>query len=343
MSKRMSAIQSVQTEGSSLAGRHMHHGEVHRLPAVPKAGRFRERPGLKVVRRLFGGLSDHLPTLAVLAGYHLISTPPRFRLPDWQRALVDSAKKREVPFARSHLMMYEWGQGPRSVLLVNGWGSHATHMGKMIAPLTTAGYRVIAFDPPAHGQSGGRSTDLVQFAAAVDRIARAAGGVDHIVAHSFGSAMALYARRDWGTPCRSQVLISPFHDCLWFLGAFGRYVGLKPHILARMRERMSERHGGRVDWERLSIPDMLRETRGSTLLIHDHEDAEVPVSHSLAIREAVEDTELKLTRGFGHHRILGSAEVMESVLEFLARTSSSPPANAAEFSARDFDSESGIC
>lgn len=285
-----------------------------------KAGRFRDRRGMATVRRVCGWLSDHLPTVAAHVGYKLISTPPRFHLPFWQRELADKARKVRLSFAGSHITKYEWGNGESKLLLVNGWGSHATHMGKMVPRLLEAGYRVIAFDPPAHGRSGGRTTDLVQFAAAINRVAQSVGGVDHLIAHSFGSAMALYAKRDWGTAFRSQVLISPFHDCLWFIEAFGQHVGIKPAVLSTMRRWMSERHGGRVDWNRLSLPDMLRETGGRTLLIHDEEDLEVPVTHSLAIHEAVPATEIQLTRGFGHHRILGSAAVMEGVIRFLRAT-----------------------
>jgi pimeloyl-ACP methyl ester carboxylesterase len=37
-------------------------------------------------------------------------------------------------------------------------------MGLFINPLVDAGYRVIAFDAPAHGDSGGKRTSLLEFA-----------------------------------------------------------------------------------------------------------------------------------------------------------------------------------
>ena len=80
--------------------------------------------------------------------------------------------------------------------MVHGWGARATHMGKMIEPLVAAGFRLVAFDAPAHGESFGGSTDLIEYAAAIKAVARHAGPVHTLLAHSFGVAMALYARRD---------------------------------------------------------------------------------------------------------------------------------------------------
>lgn len=71
-------------------------------------------------------------------------------------------------------------------------------MGRMVGPLVSAGFKVVAFDAPAHGESSGRTTDLVESASAIAAVAAHTGPLHAVLAHSFGASMALYAQRDWG-------------------------------------------------------------------------------------------------------------------------------------------------
>lgn len=48
---------------------------------------------------------------------------------------------------------YAWGEGP-AVLLVHGWSSHTGCMAGFVDPLLERGFRVVAFDAPAHGRIG---------------------------------------------------------------------------------------------------------------------------------------------------------------------------------------------
>ena len=62
-------------------------------------------------------------------------------------------------------------------------------------PLVEAGFRVVAFDLPAHGAAAGGETDMIDCAAAVARVMAAQAERGHalhgVVAHSFGGAIAL--------------------------------------------------------------------------------------------------------------------------------------------------------
>ena len=55
------------------------------------------------------------------------------------------------------------GAGPR-ILLVHGWGGHAARLRRYVRPLNAAGFRVVAFDAPGHGGSGGGPVSLPEIA-----------------------------------------------------------------------------------------------------------------------------------------------------------------------------------
>jgi pimeloyl-ACP methyl ester carboxylesterase len=283
-----------------------------------RVGRFRERPGLKVLRTICGVLSGVAPGLAGRIGYALLSRPPSAPERGWQTTLRSTAKSAVLRYGTHRLATYEWGSGP-TILMVHGWGARATHMGKMIEPLVLAGFRVVSFDAPAHGLSSGRTTDLVEYADAIHRVTAHFGQPQVIIAHSFGSAMALSAMRDWCVKPSRIVLISSFDHCLWFSQAFGSYLGIRPNAVLRMQQLLSDRYSGRFDWKKMSVVEMLRGAKIPALLIHDQDDEEIPYQHSVRIRSDSSGVELFQTQGLGHHRLLGNAAVIKRVVQFVAQ------------------------
>ena len=288
-------------------------------PLRRKVGRFREARGTKVLRATLGGLSQFSPALAAHVGYRLLARPPRAAERPWQRELRDKSIASRLRVGGGTVAVNEWGDRARpTILMVHGWGARATHMGRMIDPLVAAGFRVVSFDAPAHGQSEGRTTDLVEFAGTVHAVATFAGSLHAVLAHSFGAAMALLAARDWGVAANRHVLISAFDHCKWFCNAFGHHTGLTQDVIERMQRMMTERHNGRFDWNQASVIEMLRSTRRPALLIHDEDDPEIPFAHSVALLHGAPNAALHATRGLGHHRLLADRSVIDRIVEFLS-------------------------
>lgn len=291
---------------------------VARPAAAPtRVGRFAETPAVPAVRRIYRVLCQLAPAAAAHLAYRQLATPPRAAMGRWHAALRPKTRTRRVSCGAGELEVYEWGQGP-TVLLVHGWGSNATHMGRMVQPLLLAGFRVVAFDAPAHGRSSGRTTDMVEFASAVATVARQVGPLHAVIGHSFGAAMALFAARDWGLDTTRFVLISSFSHCSWFVDLFARHVGLTPAVHERVRDMFVLRHGGRFDWSRMSVVEMARQARLPSLLVHDETDAEIPFEHGLALAAALPGAQFKATRGLGHHRVLRNTEVIRRVVTFVS-------------------------
>src|SRR5258706_2547887 len=77
---------------------------------------------------------------------------------------------------QGRIAAWAWGAGP-TVLLVHGWNGAAAQLAPFVAPLVAAGYRVVAFDQPAHGRSRGRSATIVDMADALRAVADEVGPV----------------------------------------------------------------------------------------------------------------------------------------------------------------------
>ena len=75
----------------------------------------------------------------------------------------------ESGFARGggdEIAVYAWGNGP-TILCVHGWGGRATNFAAFIGPMVAAGFRVVAFDAPGHGQSSGTLSSGPAIAASI--------------------------------------------------------------------------------------------------------------------------------------------------------------------------------
>jgi pimeloyl-ACP methyl ester carboxylesterase len=61
--------------------------------------------------------------------------------------------------------------------------------------LNNAGYRVISFDAPAHGQSSGKQTSLYEISETILALQEIYGAFDSVITHSFGGPCTAHALR----------------------------------------------------------------------------------------------------------------------------------------------------
>lgn len=291
-------------------------------PAAQGAGhttaRFVQKRGMAALRlafRLAGAISTEAQAWL---GHRVLSTPPRFARPVREQRLLSQATPFSVPFGPRALRAWRWGSGP-TVLLLHCWGGRGSQMAEFVEPLLAQGLSPVVFDAPAHGDSPGRRTDMIEMAMAIGTVANAVGPLHGVIAHSLGAGAGLLALRDYGLATPRFVSIGAFSDCRWFTEAFGALVGMQPAAVAGMREILSRRYSHRVDWSRLAITEALRASRDHTrtLLIHDAHDREVPHAHAQMLSRAQPGVPLLTTRGLGHRRILRDAEVIVRAVRFV--------------------------
>jgi pimeloyl-ACP methyl ester carboxylesterase len=223
-----------------------------------------------------------------------------------------------------------WGERPpggspepadlATVYLVHGWGGWRGQLDALVAPLTEAGYRVVAFDAPSHGDSDpgpegpGRSS-VLELAAALAAVAAAHGPAAAVVAHSLGATATAFAMRD-GLAADRAVFVSPMADPLPYTRAFAGRLGFGERIRVRMVGRIERRVG--MPMSAFAVPALAgRVATPPLLLVHDRQDSETGWSDSAAIARAWPAARLVTTSGLGHRRILRDPAVVAEIAGFL--------------------------
>jgi pimeloyl-ACP methyl ester carboxylesterase len=292
----------------------------------------------RAARAGLGVLGKVTPGGAAEVAAALFSLPRRFERPERERALLEGGQPFEFVAAGVLHRGFRFGAGPaehpagatrsprRKVLLVHGWEGRGAQLGAFVRPLVDDGYEVLLFDGKAHGDSTGRRVDARDFAEAVRAIAEREGELHAIIAHSMGGMAAAASRRLGVRASRWVVLGSPLSP-EGAVAYLRRVLDLAPAVVARVERRVADRFG--TTWARLVDGDLFRDGEAPLLVVHDHDDADVPFAHAARIAEAWGPAEVHATAGLGHRRILWDQGVVERVRGFVAAEAASRPRKRA--------------
>ena len=243
---------------------------------------------------------------------------PRRRKVDY--ALPEGALPITVYHGLRRLVGYRWQGGPKTVLLVHGWESHLGRMLQWVQPLLDAGFSVVAFDGPGHGQSPAQSTDMVDFGNAV-QCAIEQHSVTHIVAHSFGAAatsLVLAQAPDLLRQIQRVAFVAPMSNIGEHVDFFSDLIDLN----SRQRQDLCGAIQARLP-RKLADCNMIEAARHlhlPGLIIHDNTDPVIHMSSSMRTSAVWPLSECEITSGLGHHRIVADAHVIERAVNFLCQT-----------------------
>jgi pimeloyl-ACP methyl ester carboxylesterase len=232
------------------------------------------------------------------------------------RRLLNSAETLSLPHRGGYLPVSLWGDADKAlVLLVHGWGGHRAQLGGFVKPLLELGFRVAAFDAPAHGDNEGTHTNGFEIAAALQRVVEELGAPNAIIAHSLGT-MAVNIALQQGLQVQRIVFSGALRRLSDAFEPFLKMHGLGDDVRAQVEATMVERFGADV-WEITSMDLQLPRFEIPALLFHDKEDATTPYVSSVAIARAWPSASLVTTRGLGHRLILRDPEVIRQAVEFI--------------------------
>ena len=211
----------------------------------------------------------------------------------------------------------------RTSLVVHGWGSRTADMMTIIRELVARGERVVAIDLPGHGASAGRTLNMIQAIAAVDVAWRQYGPFDAMIGHSFGGAVIVNAAAgslgcyQSHRPAKLVTIASP-HSMAGVFDGFGKMLGLGRDVRIAMKEQV--RYIAARPITDFDTDVHLRRMTIPTLVIHAHDDKEVPAICAEMAGKAGSHVKVHWADGLGHRRIIASADVASLVAEYLDDT-----------------------
>ncbi|MDD5150120.1 MAG: alpha/beta hydrolase [Flavobacterium sp.] len=256
------------------------------------------------------------PKLATLFAAKLFTSPIKHTIPKREIEMDGKSTQKliNIPAINKKVILYQYGESKKKILLVHGWSGRGTQLFKIADELIKVGYSTISFDAPAHGKSPGKTTIMSEFVESILEIERQFGPFEAAVGHSLGGMSLLNATKK-GLNLNNLVIIGSGDIVQDILDTFVAKLELKPSISNQLRLHFEKKFGEEMDnysayksAMKISIP---------VLIIHDKNDIEVPVGAAIHIHKHLKNGELYLTEGLGHQKILGNQDVIEKVVQFI--------------------------
>jgi pimeloyl-ACP methyl ester carboxylesterase len=241
-------------------------------------------------------------------------TPPRNQPSESEQALLAQATLFSVPFGSIEINAFSWGTGA-TILLVHGWGGYGLQMSGFVEPLLQAGYRVLAFDAPAHGGTMGIQTNGLELARAISTVSEHQAPIAGVIAHSFGANSTTLALSEGMQVCKA-IYLGAACSLLNTTKVFARRAKLSIEVQAALKDLFESRFGRDI-WQRLAIDRNIRNFSIPALLFHDRKDREVSIEESRTIAKVWSGAQLVETSGLGHRRILHNQQVVQQAVDFL--------------------------
>lgn len=246
--------------------------------------------------------------------FRFFTTPRRHTIRERDKKALENSRQSSYDFNGTTIQCYHWGKGNKKVLLIHGWEGNAGNFGYIAQALSKQGYEVLAFDAPAHGKSGGKTTHLFEFSALIARLIRDHGPFEKIITHSFGSGATVFALHQHPelSPAQLSMITSPNRYADAFL-EFGHMIGLGNKQLVYLFSRIQDRFGYSPD--DLVVARWINDLPIAKLqLLHDPHDKIIRFERAEKIAAACPTLELVRMEGAGHYRILWQADTITHLL-----------------------------
>jgi pimeloyl-ACP methyl ester carboxylesterase len=275
---------------------------------------------MSTVPKMMSALSRVAPPLASEIAYRFfvsLGKPETVHARD--AAIHARANRGSLELNGERVATYSWGSGPETILLVHGWRSRGSRWSTLVAALESPGRTIVTFDAPGNGDSTGRRTTVLDYAAIIRLLAARHSNLSAIVGHSFGVLASFLAVRE-GVATGRLVGISGMASASQLLETFSEQLGLSVRAKRGLGRRFQRRvfpHETDL-WHRFVAELDPTEARIPLLLVHDEGDPIVPVAQADLIAHAhLGAVTVERTRGLGHHRILNDPDVIDVIRDFI--------------------------
>lgn len=202
-----------------------------------------------------------------------------------------------------------------TALLVHGWEGQMYDLGAYVPALLAAGFRVVAFDAPAHGRSFGDRSSLPAMADAVRAVAKAAGPVAAAIGHGLGAAalmLALDAGLDVGRVVLAGTPADPLDPALLCAKAHGLDADETGEMLRIVDRAMPRPLTG------ISLTDIAGRMTAQALFLHGTDDRVAQVGAMLHVSALWRGARVHLEDGIGHRGTLRDGPALREAVGFVA-------------------------
>lgn len=246
----------------------------------------------------------------------LFTTPIKYKIPRREIEMEQKSIQKNifVPTINKEIVIYQYGNSAKKVLLVHGWSGRGTQLFKIADELLLNGYSTISFDAPAHGKSKGKTAIMMDFINSILEIEKQYGPFEIAIGHSLGGMSVLNSIKK-GLNVKKSIVIASGDIVQDILNDFIFKLKLKPHYSQYLRKYFENKY--QVKMNDFSAYKAAEEIKIPVLVIHDKDDHDVPSKAGIHIHEHLEKGHLVLTEDLGHRKILGDKNVIQKIINFI--------------------------
>ena len=247
----------------------------------------------------------------------LFFKPLKFAMPKREYPMDKNSQQyfMYIPSIKKEINIYKYGKGQKRILLMHGWSGRGTQMFVLADFLVSKGYEIISFDAPCHGKSLGNKTYMKEFVLSILEIGKHYT-FDGIIGHSLGAMSSINAVRlgfktPWIVAISGGDLVTDIIDD--FIGKMQMnqvvWQSIHNYLDKKLEESINE----------YSTSVAVKSIDQPLLIIHDQDDIDVPVKCAYSIHKNKPESELFITQGLGHRRILADKIVIETIYNFIEK------------------------
>lgn len=271
----------------------------------------------KLMRQSFRVLGVVAPPLAAIWAYRIWFATRRYRESAHDLRWRKQARLEMLEHECGRIAVYHWGEPEKPlVMCLHGWNGRASQFATMLPSLIKAGFQVVAFDAPGHGQSEGQSSNLLRMAAVLQTVVQQHAPVTAIITHSFGGMVVAYALKHLAIDVEKLVMIAAPVSNHYLIDMYADSLGISQRVMRQFYRKLRREFGEDI-FERTSAEQNLKHSKLPILLIHDKQDKAVSWRNSERIVEAATNAMAIYTEGHGHRRALRDKKLIKRIVGFI--------------------------
>ncbi len=258
------------------------------------------------------------PNLVTLFAARLFTTPLKHKIPKREFHMNENSAQKTIfiPSVNKEIVVYHYGKSEKKVLIVHGWSGRGTQLVKIADELIALDYSTISFDAPAHGKSKGNSTIMTEFIASILVLEQQFGPFEFAIGHSLGGMSILNAIKQ-NLKVKKAIIIGSGDIIQDIIDDFVKKLKLKPNIGILLRNHFEKKYNQKMN--DYSASEAAKAVKIPVLIVHDTDDTDVNVKAAHHIKENLLNSEIMITSGLGHRKILGNKEVINKIIEFIQK------------------------
>ncbi len=240
------------------------------------------------------------PKWTGLKTVNLFCTPRKGAIKVKERKFLDTAEiKDSFRTEYGAIQYYIWNnKGSKTLLLLHGWESNAARWRPLIKTISDQGYRIIALDAPAHGDSDNKYFDMLQYIAAIDEAVNQFK-INTLIGHSVGGiSICFYLSKYEHPEFEKIVLLGTPSKLSQVASSFYKILNLSDKVKDVFQSQFENKFS--LKMSDISVTKMIKEVETPALIIHDKKDEVISVSEVTIYNTLFSNSSLFITDGYGH-------------------------------------------